>query len=1136
MAKRIKLPGRAESAEVGGVVAGANTIYDDAKGKMQDVVNSEVDAELVRLNESKQDNLTFDNAPTEGSQNPVTSGGVYTADKALSDAIEAILLLIPSAASALNQLADKSFVNSSIATATATFRGTYNLVSDLHLTVNATHEQIAAALDVLLIGADNNDYLFVQIPTSDTAPTEISKTERYKFNGTAWSFEYDLNNSGFTAAQWAAINSGITSVLVHKLGALPTNAELVAALAGKQNVLTFDNAPTAGSQNPVKSAGIYARNNEIVAMINALDEAKQDVLTFDSTPINGSTNPVTSNGVYLAISLVQAAVVALDGRMGTAETKIGNAETNIVNLQAAYAALTQSDIVVVEGPLPSTGQQQNVIYRQPDQDHTPPQFYSDYMWNGTAWVLMATYDNAIDDVPTLNSNNLVKSGGVYKSLSSNITLIMDSPTIVENYFTDIDDLEFSYVVGIMRTDGTIENLSMYKTYTIINDRTGNQWRYFAVYSPEFDNLKGVTDDFACFELSDDSGNIIFRGNIQGCKAILVKQGWTLRLSKHNDITVKIQTNSGYPFIDPALVKNSIDKEKLVRDRDYIREIYYFNPSNPIQTESDFTYKSGVYEFGADPEGNPSYESDNYKTYKLEPTSNVVCIFNTPGAGRPAFFRYFCSTFNGDITCEKSLENQKTFMVRLSQGFIYYIFAQNIYIFSDGYNKFSIDDPKYNFQYTIQQVPFVSNSIKNTIIPLETTRGGYMFLGDTTIPSGDIVDYVNYTNTTNQDINIICNYRLGIGRSNQFKNITILDPSGKIKYEGTLSEYGNYVIRLPYTYQIILALPRKSDLFCGIINETNLSNLITQIHDNIIYGIGDSLTAGNQYLNKVQDLILQNENIKIATVNFGIGGEGVGTIFGRVNSIPYKVKNNITIPTGTTAINIELKNDYGSWLLPLLQGDSNQALCIISGIVGTLSTNNSPADTSATYTFTRSTAGRSKVIKAGEEILFECSGRYGGVVPGANQIIFVGQNGGYKAGGDTARYQPSAPNITQEDADNLMDMIKNHILCTRPSKFLVLSPPVNTNAILESTFLNNFHGSFINVRERMVNDGIDIALEKGYLVGDYPTSQDQADIAEGKVPTSLRADNVHFNTAGYNVLGEIIYDKVRTQWNISGRSY
>lgn len=123
--------------------------------------------------------------------------------------------LIPSQASSSNQLADKAFVNSSIATATATFRGTYNLVSDLSLTTSATQQQIAAALTTkmaaLSITPDTNDYAFVQIPAADATPTVIARVDRYKYNGSAWAYEYSLNNSGFTAAQWAAINSGITA-------------------------------------------------------------------------------------------------------------------------------------------------------------------------------------------------------------------------------------------------------------------------------------------------------------------------------------------------------------------------------------------------------------------------------------------------------------------------------------------------------------------------------------------------------------------------------------------------------------------------------------------------------------------------------------------------------------------------------------------------------------------------------------------------------------------------------------------------------------------------------------------------------------------------------------------------------------
>ena len=89
----------------------------------------------------------------------------------------------------------------------------------------------------MIQSADNNDYCFVQIPVADATPTVIASVERYKYNGSQWLFEYALNNSGFTQAQWDALNSGITSGLVTKLSALPTNAELTTLLAGKQAVI-----------------------------------------------------------------------------------------------------------------------------------------------------------------------------------------------------------------------------------------------------------------------------------------------------------------------------------------------------------------------------------------------------------------------------------------------------------------------------------------------------------------------------------------------------------------------------------------------------------------------------------------------------------------------------------------------------------------------------------------------------------------------------------------------------------------------------------------------------------------------------------------------------------------------------------
>lgn len=106
-----------------------------------------------------------------------------------------LLELVPNQASSSNQLADKSFVNSTVGTNTAVFRGTFNSLAEL--------QEYSGEVT-------NNDYAFVII-YDPVATTEVLKYDRYKYDGTSWVFEYSLNNSSFTAEQWSAINSGVTS-------------------------------------------------------------------------------------------------------------------------------------------------------------------------------------------------------------------------------------------------------------------------------------------------------------------------------------------------------------------------------------------------------------------------------------------------------------------------------------------------------------------------------------------------------------------------------------------------------------------------------------------------------------------------------------------------------------------------------------------------------------------------------------------------------------------------------------------------------------------------------------------------------------------------------------------------------------
>ena len=152
---------------------------------------------------------------------------------------------IPSQASKENPLADREFVNSSIATNTATFRGTYNSIEEL----NAVE------------GMDNNDYAFVV--STDSAGNTLYG--RYKYDSNSWVFEYNLNNSSFTSEQWSTINSGLTSSSLSKINenisTLESNKADKSQLFSK-SYNDLSDLPTIGSGYYEGSQGFQIENSK----------------------------------------------------------------------------------------------------------------------------------------------------------------------------------------------------------------------------------------------------------------------------------------------------------------------------------------------------------------------------------------------------------------------------------------------------------------------------------------------------------------------------------------------------------------------------------------------------------------------------------------------------------------------------------------------------------------------------------------------------------------------------------------------------------------------------------------------------------------------------------------------------------
>lgn len=131
--------------------------------------------------------------------------------------VDAIEAKIPNQASAQNQLADKDFVNSSINSSTAFFRGTFASRAALLAVAWQTTNPGAANY------VSNNDYAYVADDESlnDEAWRYIYVLETGGQNN-GWQPQFRVNESPLTAAQLAALNSGATAALINQITANQT--------------------------------------------------------------------------------------------------------------------------------------------------------------------------------------------------------------------------------------------------------------------------------------------------------------------------------------------------------------------------------------------------------------------------------------------------------------------------------------------------------------------------------------------------------------------------------------------------------------------------------------------------------------------------------------------------------------------------------------------------------------------------------------------------------------------------------------------------------------------------------------------------------------------------------------------------
>ena len=377
---------------------------------------------------------TIDSSVTSGSGNPVSSDAVNTAIGAIETNVGDIEELIPEQASAENQLADKNFVNSSIASNTSNFIGTFESVTELRAyTGTVTNNDYAFVRNTVVQynGGDfpnvtalnnydktlltNGDYAWVVNSEDNTKfdlyrfdiieqtwllrATKIDKSldilnavfNRYKAtvsgSTVTWAYEYTLNNSSFTAEQWATINSGLTSTSISDaINALDVsekggNGKYIKAISeadGKISATegTIDSSVNSGSSNPVTGGAVYtgldgkvdkvagkglSTNDFTDTLKNKLDNIQAGAQVNSVTGVKGNSESSYRTGnVNITKSNIGLGNVVNTGDSdtpvsgGTTKFTTGGAYNLLLNLASAFDTATAyaiGDYVTYNGNL-----------------------------------------------------------------------------------------------------------------------------------------------------------------------------------------------------------------------------------------------------------------------------------------------------------------------------------------------------------------------------------------------------------------------------------------------------------------------------------------------------------------------------------------------------------------------------------------------------------------------------------------------------------------------------------------------------------------------------------------------------------------------------------------------------------------
>ena len=337
------------------------------------------------------------------------------------------------------------------------------------------------------------------------------------------------------------------------------------------------------------------------------------------------------------------------------------------------------------------------------------------------------------------------------------------------------------------------------------------------------------------------------------------------------------------------------------------------------------------------------------------------------------------------------------------------------------------------------------------------------------------------------------------------------------------------------YNAVKDIKKKSG--CVLVMMTVVLLLSCQEKDKkVVCCWGDSLTAPHQETlkQKIKGLFVEDHDYPTVlqgllgddyeVVNCGVGGENTLTIMGRQGACPFMLAHDVTINTKESGLNNFIgNNDVPAFLSsynheicqPLLQHQTSARIndCIINGGCYNLSAKSKIWKVGDGYgkaynyfISPASPSNKSVVLRKGSVVKTYAMSHLRNAYC---NIIFMGENGGFK------------------DVADLIRQTKAMIAYSKCSRYIVIGfhkynqviPNHKRMVEMEDSLTAAFGNHYLCIRKHLVQKGLaDAALQ--------PTKADLDSVNKGVVPPQLLVDGVHFTSKGYDVIGQIIAERMK----------